>query len=144
MATSRQDYQGFVSEARRAPTEADELCQERDPLSEHVSSFHRQTEQLRATWAEILIRTEKPRSQSNSTSKVSFNSPDSIVFIQSTPNKVQPATLMEQRMCLSTPKSETAVSSLSAQMGVIPRFAIIPIMVLLCTVMAVTLSKFVE
>ncbi|TPP59948.1 hypothetical protein FGIG_12327 [Fasciola gigantica] len=98
VATSRQDYQGPVSEARRATTETDELRQELDLLTENVSSFYQQTEQPRATSAKIHIQTEKSRSQSNSTSNVACNSPGSIVFIQSTPNKVQPPTPIGQNV----------------------------------------------
>ncbi|TPP47651.1 putative SLAP [Fasciola gigantica] len=144
VATSREDHQRLVSKARRARTEANELRQERDSLTEQVSVCHQQTEQLRATLAETLIRTKRPGSQPNSTLNLTCNSPETIVNIQSTPNEVQRAMPTEQDKCIAKPNLGTAVSSPPMQMGITPLLAITPIMVLLCAVMVIIFSKSAE
>ncbi|CAH8538165.1 unnamed protein product [Dicrocoelium dendriticum] len=136
VATSREDHQRLIAEARRTRSEADELRGERDALDKQVSACTHRIEQLQAALDDAVRANVNPSPNSciDLTSLHANASSFEPHSFQST--SLAPASL--SRIALGEGSSRSSQSSGNA----FSLFAIIPLMIVLCSVMVYIFSKF--
>lgn len=136
VASSREDHQRLIVEARRTRSEADELRDERDALSKQVSACSHRIEQLQAA-LDSAVRadaTGSPTRCINITSGHADTSPFGAQRFQTTDvatDSVSRAPV--DHGCLRSSLFSGSTFSL---------FAIIPLMIVLCSLMVYIFSKF--
>lgn len=140
VATSRADHQRLILEARRAQAEVDELQRERDKLNEELSSANRQVLHLQTALATTLLGDKT----ANVTDKINFSNERSLgnnlehLVVANTVQPIQqasPSQPNEPSVLIPSQIRLLAYNSLSL-------FAVIPVMIFLCAVMAYIFLKF--